>query len=150
MGVCAFILCNRHRWHIKQKNKPWKHTKQIFPEQKTKKSFALHHLCPVHEVLTGIWNALISVQIVNSLGQGIKAYIWLPVWEFKKLCLWHPCLNNLMHDENWNTDHLQHYLYVDTSYKFTLAWVFASRACTQITINTFINDLVFCKVIIQC
>ena len=70
MGVWAFILCNRHRWHIKQKNKPWKHTKQIFPEQKTKKSFALHHLCPVHEVLTGIWNPLISGQIVNSFGQG--------------------------------------------------------------------------------
>ena len=56
---------------IKQKNKePWKHTKQIFPEQRTKKSFALHHLCPVHEVLTGIWNPLISAQIVNSFGQG--------------------------------------------------------------------------------
>ena len=70
MGVSAFILCSRHIWHIKQKNKPWKHTKQIFPEQKTKKSFALHHLCPVHEVLTGIWKPLISTQIVNSFGQG--------------------------------------------------------------------------------
>ena len=30
---------------------------------------ALHHLCPVHEVLTGIWNPLISGQIVNSFGQ---------------------------------------------------------------------------------
>ena len=29
--------------------------KQIFPEQKTKQSFDLHHLCPVHEVMTGIW-----------------------------------------------------------------------------------------------
>ena len=71
MGVWAFILCTRHRWHIKQKNKkPWKHTKEIFPEQKTKKYFVLHHLCPVHEVLTGIWNPLISGQIVNSFGQG--------------------------------------------------------------------------------
>ena len=71
MGVWAVILCKRHRWHIKQKNKePWKHTKQIFPEQRTKKSFSLHHLCPVHEVLTGIWNPLISAQIVNSFGQG--------------------------------------------------------------------------------
>ena len=26
-----------------------------------------------------------------------KVYIWLPVWEFKKLCLWQPCLNKLMH-----------------------------------------------------
>ena len=71
MGVWAFILCNRHRWHIKQKNKePWKHTKQIFPKQRTKKYFSLHHLCPVHEVLTGIWNPFISAQIVNSFGQG--------------------------------------------------------------------------------
>ena len=78
-----------------------------------------------------------------------KVYIWLPVWEFKKLCLWQPCLNKLMHVENWNTDHLQHYLYVDDSYKFTLAWVFVSHARTQITIKAFTNDLVFVTVIIQ-
>ena len=35
-----------------------------------------------------------------------KVYIWLPVWGFKKLCLWQPCLNKLMHVENWNPDHL--------------------------------------------
>ena len=96
MGVWAFILCNRHRWHIKQKNKPWKHTKQIFPEQKTKKSFALHDLCPVHEVLTGIWNPLISAQIVNSFGQG-KCTFDCQSGNLKKLCLWQPCLNKLMH-----------------------------------------------------
>ena len=62
-------------WHIKQKNKKTrKNTRQIFPEQKTKKSFALHHLCPVHKVLTEIWNPLISAQIVNSFGQG-KCYV---------------------------------------------------------------------------
>ena len=97
MGVCAFILCNRHRWHIKQKNqKQWKHTKQIYPEQKTKKSCALHHLCPVHEVLTGIWNPLISAQIVNSFGQG-KCTFDCQSGNLKKLCLWQPCLNKLMH-----------------------------------------------------
>ena len=26
-----------------------------------------------------------------------KVYIWLPVWEFKKLCLWQPCVNKVMH-----------------------------------------------------
>ena len=46
---------------------PWNNTKQIFPEQKTKKFFALRHLCPVHEVLSGIWNPLIPEQIVNLL-----------------------------------------------------------------------------------
>ena len=35
----------------------------------SQESFALHHLCPVHEVMTGIWNPLISAQIVNSFGQ---------------------------------------------------------------------------------
>ena len=35
----------------KQKNK----NLTISPKQKTKKSFVLRHLCPVHEVLTGIW-----------------------------------------------------------------------------------------------
>ena len=150
MGVWAFILCTRHRRHIKQKNqKPWKHTKQVFPEQKTKTSFVLHHLWPVHEVLTGIWNPLISGQIVNSFGQG-KCTFDCQSGNLKKLCLWQPCLNKLMHVENWNTDHLQHYLYVDISYKFTLAWVFVSHACTQTTINTFINDLVSFTVIIQC
>ena len=42
------------------------------------------------------------------------------------------------------------FLYVNILYKFTLAWVFVSHACTQITINSFINDLVFLIVIIQC
>ena len=48
-----------------------------------------------------------------------------------------------MHVENnWETDYLQYDLYVDISYKFNLAWVFVSRAYTQITMNTCINDLV--------
>ena len=41
----------------------------------------------------------------------------------------------------------EHYLYVGISYKFILARVFDSHACTQITINTFINNLVFFTVI---
>ena len=49
-------------------------TKQIFLEQKTKRSFVLHRLCPVHEVLTGIWNPLISGQIVNLFGPGKCAF----------------------------------------------------------------------------
>ena len=45
----------------------------------------------------------------------------------------------LIHVENWETDHLQHDLYVDISYEFTLAWVLVSHACTQITLmNTCI------------
>ena len=53
-----------------------------------------------------------------------------------------PCLNELMHVENCESDHLQHDLYVDISYEFTLAWVFVSHACTQITLmNTCKSDL---------
>ena len=33
--------------------------------------------------------------------------------------------------------------FVDISYKFTLAWVFFSHACTRITINTCISDKKF-------
>ena len=54
-----------------------------------------------------------------------------------------PCLNELMHVENWESDHLQHDLYVDISYEFTLTCVFVSHACTQITLmNTCMSDLV--------
>ena len=54
-----------------------------------------------------------------------KVYIWLSVWEFQKLFLWQPCLNKGMYVENWETDQLQHDMYVDISHKFTLAlaWV---------------------------
>ena len=34
--------------------------------------------------------------------------------------------------------------FVDISYKFTLAWVFFSHACTRITINTCISDKKIC------
>ena len=78
-----------------------------------------------------------------------KVYIWLSVWEFQKLFLWH-CLNKVVYVENWETYQLQHDLYVDISYKFTLAWVFVSHTCTQITVNTLTNDLVLFTGIIQC
>ena len=70
MGLWAFVLCTGHRWRKTKEQQLWNNTKQIFPEQKTTKSFALRHLCPVHEVLSGIWNPLISGQTVNSFGQG--------------------------------------------------------------------------------
>ena len=57
-----------------KEQQPWNNTKQIFPEQETKKSFALCHLCPVHEVLSEILEPLISGQIVNSFGQGKSTF----------------------------------------------------------------------------
>ena len=113
------------------KQQPWNNTKQIFPEQKTKKSFALRHLCPVHEVLCGILESINTWTNCQFIWSG-KGYIRQSVWEFQKVFLWQPCLNKVIHVENWETDQLQHYLYVDISYKFTLAWVFVSPVCTQI------------------
>ena len=74
MGVWAFILCTRHGWHKTKEQKPWNNTKQIFLEQETKRSFVLHRLCPIHVVLTEIWNPLISGQIVNLFGPGKCAF----------------------------------------------------------------------------
>ena len=56
MGVWEFILCTRHMTYKAKEPKTMKTYQADFPEQKTKKSFVLPHLCPVHEVLTGIWN----------------------------------------------------------------------------------------------
>ena len=149
MGVWAFILCTGHRWRKTKEQQPWNNTKQIFPEQKTKKSFALGHLCPVHELWVEIWNPLISGQIVNSFGQG-KCTFDCQSGNFKNSSSGCPCLNKVMHVENWETDQLQHDSYVSISYKFTIAWVFVSYAYTQITVNTFTNDLILFTGIIQC
>ena len=148
MGVWAFILCNRHRWDIQQKNKKNMKTYQAdFPWTENKEVFCF--TSSVSSTRSFDWN-LESINICTNCQfiWSAEVYIWLPVWEFKTLCLWQPCLNKLMHVENWHTDHLQHYLYVDISCKFTLARVFVSHA--GITINTFVNDLVFFRVIIQC
>ena len=128
VGVWAFIFCTGHRWRKTKEQQPWNNTKQIFSEQKTKKSFALRHPCPVHEVLSGILEFINTWTNCQFIWSG-KGYIWLSVWEFRKLFLWQPCLNKVMHVENWETDQLQHDLYVDISYKFTLSWVFVSHAC---------------------
>ena len=149
MGVWAFILCTRHRWH-KTKEQEFKKTYQAdFPWTENKEVFCF--TSSVSSTRSFDWNLeYIHIWTNCQFIWSGKVYVWLSVWEFKKLCLWQPCLNKLMHVENWNTDHFQRYLYVDISYKFTLAWVFVSHAFTQITRNTFINDLVFFTVIIQC
>ena len=150
MGVWAFILCTGHRWLKTREQTPLNNTKQIFLEQKTKKSFPSPHLCPEFTKFWsefGIHKHLTNCQFIWSG----KVYIWLSVWGFQKLFLWQPCLNKFMHVENWESDHLQHDLYVDISNKFTLAWVFVSHACTytQITVNSFMNYLVLSVGIIQ-
>ena len=132
LGVWAFNLCNRHRWHIKQKNKPWKHTKQIIF------SFALRHLCPVHEVLAGIWKPLIFTQIVISFGQGKCTYYASGN---------HVSTSSCMLIKNWDTDQLMWTFHTNS---LLHEYLFLMRVHKYNYINTFINDLVFFTVIIQC
>ena len=145
MGVWAFILCIGHRWrNWTKEQQPWNNTKQIFPEQKTKKAFAqlFCFTSSVSSTRSFDWN-LESINIWTNcqfIWSG-KVYIWLSVLEFQK-----PCLNKLMHIQNWETDQPQHDLYVDISYKFTFAWVFVSHACTQINLNTLNNNSVLMRV----
>ena len=87
MGVGAFI-CVPDTDDVKQQ--PGNNTKQIFPEQKTKKSFALRHLCPVHEVLSGILESINTWTNCQFICSG-KGHIKLSVWKFQKLFLWQPC-----------------------------------------------------------
>ena len=114
------MICNT------KDQQPWNNTKQIFPEQKTKKSFVLHHLCQVHEVLSGIWNLLIPGQIVSlgiyknyaSSNHVSTSSCMLRIEKlitFNITCIWTFHTNSLLHDR-----------------------VFVSHECTQITINTFI------------
>ena len=79
-GDRIFLWGRCHSECLKTKEQqPWNNTKQIFPERK-QRIFLLYVICvhilwdpgevPVHEVLSGIKNPLISGQIVNSFGQG--------------------------------------------------------------------------------
>ena len=112
MGVWVFILCNRHRWHIKQKNKkPWKHTsrfslKEVFFFIACVAAPSLSNACQAGYFLyiicveyTKFWVEFGTINICKNcpfIWSG-KVYIWLPVWEFKQLCLYASCLNKLMH-----------------------------------------------------
>ena len=84
-----------------------------------------------------------------------KLYVWLSVWEFRKLWLWQPCslrsrrLEVVGASKNgrakgglrrlatisqqahacwkWETDHIQLHLYVDISYKFTFSRMYTNN-----------------------
>ena len=88
-----------------------------------------------HLAVMGVWKPL-SGQIAHSFAQ---VYIWLSVWEFQNLYMALASLIKFMHVENWETDHLQHDLYVDISNKFT--FVLVMHEGTWIIINTCRNDL---------
>ena len=135
MGVWAFILCIRHRWRKTKEQQPRRFS--LIRKQS-------YVIC-VLSTRSFDWNLeAINIWTHCQLIWSGKVCIWLSVWEFQQLFLWQPFLNKFIHVENWETDHLQHDLYVDISNKFTLARVFVSHACTctQINVNSFINNLV--------
>ena len=149
MGFWAFILCTGHRWRKTKEQWPWNNIKQISPEQKTKKSFALRHLCPVHEVLSGIGNPLISGQIVTLFGQG-KCTFDCQSGTFKNYSSGNHVSTSsymLKIEKLINFNMTCMWTFHTNS---TLAWVFVSHSYTQINANTFINDLVLFTGIIQC
>ena len=81
MGVWAFILCNRHRWDIKQKNKNHVNISSRFSLNRNQRSLLLYIICVQY---TRFWLVFGSINICTNcqfiwLG---KLYIWLPVWEF--------------------------------------------------------------------
>ena len=74
-----------------------------------------------------------------------KMYIWLPVWEFK----------NYASGNHVSTSSCLLRIEILITLNVTCMWtfhtrVFVSHACTQITKNTFINELVFFTVMIRC
>ena len=133
MGVGVFILCNGHRWRKAKEQQPWNGPLETIPSRfllnRKQRSLLLYVICVQYtKFWVEIWNPLIPGQIVNSFGQG-KCTFDCQSGNFKNYSSSN--LNKVTHVENWETDQLQHYLYVDISYKFTLAWVFVSHACTQ-------------------
>ena len=96
--ICGyFVYQTQMTWNKRTQNHetipsgfPWTENKEVF-------SFT----SSVSSTWSFDWN-LESINIWTNcqfIWSG-KVYIWLSVWEFKKLCLWHPCLNKLMHVEN--------------------------------------------------
>ena len=114
-------------------------------------------LFPVRDTLTSFtsvsstrsfdWNLELDKLSIYLVRESLYVTVSLGIW--KTVSGNHVSTLMLMHVENSETDHLQHDLYVNISYKFTLAWVFVSHACTLITMNTFVNDLVLFTGIIQ-
>ena len=129
MGVWGFILCTRRRWHTKQKKKKaWKHRFSLNRKRRSRLFYTI--------VLSGIWNPLISGQIVNSFGQG--------------KCTFDCQSGNLKARACWELKYWSPSTLLVCGHFMQIHSCMSSHACTQITINTFINDLVFFTVIIQC
>jgi len=136
MGLWALILCTGLADDIKQKNKIHETIPSRFSLNRKQRSLFFNAISVQY---TKFWLEFGIHKYLDKLSIHLvrECVLWLSVWTFKEPCLWQPCLNKLMHVKNWRTDNLQQDLYVDISYKYTLAWVFVSHACTQITMNTY-------------
>ena len=92
MGDWAFILCTRHRWQKTKEQVTMKTYPADFPRAENKEVFLFYIICVQY---TKFWLELGTISIWTNcqfIWSG-KVYILLSVWEFKKLCLWQPCLN---------------------------------------------------------
>ena len=126
------LFCVLDTDDVKQKNNSLETIPRRFTLNRKQRSPLLYVICVQYtKFWVEFWNPLIPGQIVNSFGQG-KCTFDCQSGNLKNSSSGCPCLNKVMHVENWETDQLQHDLYVAISYKFTLAWVFVSHPCTQI------------------
>ena len=70
MGVWAFILFTGHRWHKTKEQKTMTQYQEDFPWTEKKEVICFTSSMCSTQSLAGIWNPLISGQMVNSFGQG--------------------------------------------------------------------------------
>ena len=78
-----------------------------FPWTENKEVFCFRSSVSSTRTLSGILEPITFWTNYQFIWSG-KVYIWLSVWQFQKLFLWQPCINKVMHVENWETDQLQH------------------------------------------
>ena len=142
------------RWGKTKEQQPWNGPLETIPSRfslnRKQRSLLLYVICVQYtKFWVEIWNPLIPGQIVNSFGQGkctfdcqsgnFKNYFSSnhvstrscmlrteKLINFNITCMWTFHANSLLHG------------------------LFVSHARTQITVNTFRNDLVLFTAIIQC
>ena len=133
----GIYFLNRTQMTYNKSTKPMKQYQADFSLNRKQRSLLVYVICVQY---TKFWpefgSSYLDKLSIHLIMEGVHLTVSLGML---KTML---CLNELMHVENWESDHLQHDLYVDISYEFTLAWVFVSHACTQITLmNTCMSDL---------
>ena len=96
MGVWAVILRTRHRWHKAKEQKNHENIPSRCSLNRKQRSLLFYIICVQYMKFWLEFGTINSWTNCQFIWSG-KVYIWLSVWEFKKLCLWRPCLNNLVH-----------------------------------------------------